>query len=184
MSDDFITLSCPSCGAKLDITPDIDRFACLHCGREHIVKRSGGIVALSPVIDAIKRVGVGIDKVAGELALVRLSKEIADLQTAKDKSIDSYQEPSLGFWPRLFLILGGIIVLVGFGILINDHTVNSYSCLISGFLILILGLILTFSFFPYKEKAKQEFMAKVKYWDDQIDVRQTQIKQINELLAK
>jgi ribosomal protein S27E len=47
---DFITLSCPSCGHKLQITDDIDRFACAECGNEHIVIRSGGVVALKPVM--------------------------------------------------------------------------------------------------------------------------------------
>jgi DNA-directed RNA polymerase subunit M/transcription elongation factor TFIIS len=41
---DFITLSCPSCGNKLQITDDIDRFACAACGNEYIVNRSGGDV--------------------------------------------------------------------------------------------------------------------------------------------
>jgi predicted RNA-binding Zn-ribbon protein involved in translation (DUF1610 family) len=34
---DFVTLTCPNCGGKLQITPDINRFACTHCGNEHIV---------------------------------------------------------------------------------------------------------------------------------------------------
>jgi ribosomal protein S27AE len=46
---DFITLSCPSCGNKLQITSDIDRFACGACGNEYVVIRKGGIVALKPV---------------------------------------------------------------------------------------------------------------------------------------
>jgi hypothetical protein len=52
---DFITLSCPSCGHKLQITSDIDRFACVACGIEHIVNRSGGIVTLKPVIEDITK---------------------------------------------------------------------------------------------------------------------------------
>ena len=43
---DFITLSCPSCVHKLQITDDIDRFACGACGNEHIVNRSGGDIFL------------------------------------------------------------------------------------------------------------------------------------------
>ena len=37
---DFITLSCPSCGNKLQFTDDIDSFACGACGNEHIVNHS------------------------------------------------------------------------------------------------------------------------------------------------
>jgi ribosomal protein S27E len=46
----FITLSCPACGNKLQITEDIDRVACAACGNEHIVNRSGGVITLKPVI--------------------------------------------------------------------------------------------------------------------------------------
>jgi predicted RNA-binding Zn-ribbon protein involved in translation (DUF1610 family) len=77
---DFITLSCPSCGHKLQITEDVDRFACAACGNEHIVNRSGGIVTLKPFINSIKNVQVGVDKTASELAITRLNNEITKLQ--------------------------------------------------------------------------------------------------------
>ena len=77
---DFIKMTCPSCGGNLEITQDIDRFACAHCGVEHIVKRAGGIVSLSPVVEGIKQVQVGTDKTAAELALKRLEKEIPELE--------------------------------------------------------------------------------------------------------
>ncbi len=77
---DFITLSCPSCGHKLQITEDIDRFACAACGNEHIVNRSGGIVTLKPVIDSIQRVQVGVDKTASELAIPRLERDLVELE--------------------------------------------------------------------------------------------------------
>jgi predicted RNA-binding Zn-ribbon protein involved in translation (DUF1610 family) len=33
---EFITLSCPSCGGKLQVSEDLDQFACAHCGTEHL----------------------------------------------------------------------------------------------------------------------------------------------------
>ncbi len=77
---DFVTLSCPSCGGKLQITNDIERFACGYCGKEHIVKRGGGIVTLSPVVDGLKRIQAGTDKTASELAILRLNNEIAEIE--------------------------------------------------------------------------------------------------------
>jgi len=77
---DFVSLTCPSCGGKLEITDDIDRFACGHCGNEHVVRRGGGIIALSPVAEGLKRVQVGVDKTASELAIRRLENEIEDLE--------------------------------------------------------------------------------------------------------
>jgi len=81
---DFITLSCPSCGAALKVTEDLERFACAHCGAEHIVRHSEGIVSLAPVIDGLARVGEGVDKAASELAIVRLKREIEDLKAEVD----------------------------------------------------------------------------------------------------
>lgn len=77
---EFVTLSCPSCGGKLQITNDIERFACGYCGNEHIVKRGGGIVTLSPVVDGLKRIQQGTDKTASELAILRLSNEITEIE--------------------------------------------------------------------------------------------------------
>jgi primosomal protein N' len=79
---DFITLSCPPCGGKLEITQDIERFACSHCGGEHVVRRGGGIVSLAPIVAGLKQVQVGVDKTASELAIQRLTGEILELQQA------------------------------------------------------------------------------------------------------
>ncbi len=76
---DFVTLSCPTCGGKLQITKDIDRFACAHCGNEHAVKRGGGIVALEPVVAGLAKVQVGVDKAASELTIIRLNAELTTL---------------------------------------------------------------------------------------------------------
>jgi hypothetical protein len=60
---DFISLSCPHCGAQLQVTPDLERFACGHCGQEQIVKRAGGIVSLA-LVNAVDKVTTAVDKVA------------------------------------------------------------------------------------------------------------------------
>lgn len=98
-SSDFITLSCPSCGGKLAITSDLERFACQFCGHEHIVRRSGGTVSLEPVMkmmnqlsEDINFMGSGInrmtaisEKQAAESAIKRLRKEIEDLSALRLK---------------------------------------------------------------------------------------------------
>ena len=78
---ELVTLTCPSCGAKLEIGEDIERFACSHCGNEHIVKRSGGTISLMPVLEQIKKVRAGVDKTASELAIKRLKEEIREIQS-------------------------------------------------------------------------------------------------------
>jgi hypothetical protein len=84
---DFISLSCPSCGAKLQVTEDLDRFACSHCGNEMAVARQGGIVTLKPVTEGLERIRSGTDKTASELAIVRLDKEIEQLEASHNSCV-------------------------------------------------------------------------------------------------
>ena len=86
-SSDFITLSCPNCGGKLEITPDMERFACKYCGMEHLVNRAGGSVSLAPVVEGLKRVETkfdrvltGSDRLAAEQTIQRLKAEIPELE--------------------------------------------------------------------------------------------------------
>lgn len=76
---DFISLTCPTCGGRLQITDDVERFACVYCGVEHLVRRGGGIVTLAPVMDGLRQVQAGIDRAASELAVRRLEGEINHL---------------------------------------------------------------------------------------------------------
>jgi ribosomal protein S27AE len=77
-----VTLSCSSCGAALDIAPDMSRFACGYCGATLAVERRGGTIALKGVVDAVERVQVGTDKTAAELAIARLTRELESERAA------------------------------------------------------------------------------------------------------
>src|SRR5215211_4009192 len=92
---DFLSLSCPNCGGSLKITPDIDRFACSFCGREHIVKRGDGIVSLAPMMDALGQVKSSVDKTAAELSIMRLATELEELQASRDRAIRENPIPNL-----------------------------------------------------------------------------------------
>ena len=76
----LITLSCPSCGGKLQISNDIEQFACGYCGSEHIVMRDGGIVALKPLVDGLGKIQSDTNRIVSELAIPRLKTEIEDLK--------------------------------------------------------------------------------------------------------
>jgi DNA-directed RNA polymerase subunit RPC12/RpoP len=112
---EFVTLSCPSCGGRLQITANIDRFACTHCGQEHLVKRAGGIVSLSPVVDALKKVELGVDKTASELAVSPIDREIDELRAQRATILTSSPKPELS--PLFPLLLGTGIVLALLAIL-------------------------------------------------------------------
>jgi len=80
---DFVTLTCPTCGGKLQITSDIDRFACTHCGNEHLVKRSEGVIAIQPLAESLTGLKRATDRTASELAIRRLTDDLSQLQAAK-----------------------------------------------------------------------------------------------------
>ncbi len=73
---DYVTLTCPSCGGKLKIANNVQRFACAYCGNEHIVKRDEGIVTIEPVIEELHNIHIGVDKTSSELAIKRLQEEL------------------------------------------------------------------------------------------------------------
>ena len=89
---DFVTLTCPSCSGGLQVTSDIDLFACGYCGTELRVRRGGGIVSLAPVVEGLEKVQVGVDKTASELAITRLRSEISGLETEIRESVDWFRE--------------------------------------------------------------------------------------------
>jgi len=134
----FITLSCPSCGGKLQITNDMDRFACSHCGNEHIVRRSGGTVSLAPVVEGLRKVQSGVDKTASELAIVRLKHEIEELEE-EYSDLESHLEEIRKFWVSIIIvltivalfalfarvwILAAIVILLDIGAIVIRQRVN------------------------------------------------------------
>ena len=147
---DFVTLSCPSCGGKLEITNDIERFACAHCGHEHLVKRTGGLVTIAPVLHAIEKVGVGVDKTAAELAIVRLQKEIDEVKTYRRNFLPK-EKPDNGLSIcSFFAIPGMLIILLGFSPL------NEATGVICTPIIIILGISLCIFGVKFIPKASRE----------------------------
>jgi len=159
---DFVTLSCPSCRGRLEITQDIERFACAHCGREHVVKRSGGIVSLSPVIDAIRKVEIGVDKTAAELAIVLLQKEIADVRGRRDSLLASSPRPQINPMYILLIFTGAVLAYVAIG----GASVTGFA---SGIVIVLIGLV---PFFIHPSRTKN--------WDTTVGA---QLKSIERELA-
>jgi hypothetical protein len=85
----LVKLSCKSCGAKLELTDDIDRFSCASCGSEWLVNRSGGIVSLKEAEESLKKIeksSEGTERHAEVLAnQVRLEKIMAQIARLQDQ---------------------------------------------------------------------------------------------------
>lgn len=127
---DVITLTCPNCGGKLQVSKDLERFACGYCGNEHVVKRSGGLVSLAPVVDSLVKIEAGVDKTASELAIRRLREDVSNL----NKKLDSINEryTSKVIYGIIIAIVGG---LAAFSIFFD----SGFGVLAFGIMCLIIG---------------------------------------------
>ena len=81
---EFTTFFCPSCGAKLKIDSDLDRF-CTYCGNEFAIKRNGRTISIESAVRQLHNVQTGVDKTASELAIRRLQEEIDKLENKRDQ---------------------------------------------------------------------------------------------------
>jgi hypothetical protein len=111
---DLITLTCPTCGAKLKVTDQIHLLACRNCGNEHMVIRNADTMYLAPIAQDVRRIAVSTDKTAAELAVARLTRAIEsldiDLAEINKRPLNDWKEPTI--WERIFAIVPVIILLV------------------------------------------------------------------------
>lgn len=79
----LLKLSCASCLAPLEIGEDLERFTCSYCGAAQIIERSGGALATRKIETVLQAVQRGTDRTAAELAIPRLTRELAEAQSAR-----------------------------------------------------------------------------------------------------
>jgi len=113
MAAGYISLNCASCGAKLDVYEDMERFSCSYCGTELIVQRRGGTVALKAVTEAIRKVQIGTDKTAAELAIPRLEIELEEARRKTNKAFgDEFSDANVGCGCGALLAVIGSVQLI------------------------------------------------------------------------
>jgi predicted RNA-binding Zn-ribbon protein involved in translation (DUF1610 family) len=121
--DNFINLTCPTCGGKLQRTDDIERFACGHCRNDYIIKGGRGIVSRAPVTESLNNVKVDDAKAVSELSIKRLNDEIKELWGKGinvRKHMNEIDKP-MGFYAPLYLALQRVEMAKGL------HVVPYYS---------------------------------------------------------
>jgi DNA-directed RNA polymerase subunit RPC12/RpoP len=179
---DFVTLTCPSCGGKLQITNDLETFACGYCGTEHIIKRGGGVIAIKPIIEGIKGVKIGVDKTASELAIKRLKEEIKviydEVQIQKN-NLDNSQEDRPG----------EMVLLALFGIALITALLGFTQTLLFGVVASIFFIIITFVFaktIAYNNKRmisiKDKYKKHIENLDHQMIEKKTELEKHKEIV--
>jgi hypothetical protein len=108
----LITLTCPSCGGRLEVTNNTERYVCAHCGNAHIVDPGVRADSLAKEVDALKN----------ESALRRLESEIEELEKRKQAlhastttGINPETEAALVKWGGvgLLIVAAGTVLLLG-----------------------------------------------------------------------
>lgn len=152
---DFVTLSCPNCGGKLQITNDLERFACSYCGTEQIVRRSGGIIALAPIVYEISKVKAGVDKTAAELAIKRLKEEINDLQNQYSTLYSERSSSTTGL-----VIVGLGVFLLGGATFWGGITDPNFNSILIGLVLFGIGVFLGYRVYKLRKilDAKQTYI--------------------------
>ncbi|MCE1247018.1 MAG: hypothetical protein LWY06_10275 [Firmicutes bacterium] len=92
----MLKLSCYTCGAKLELTEDIDRFMCSFCGNEFLVQRQGGVVNLKPVEEALDEISLSSKTTASFTGITAENTEIlaqeAKLKIVREKIREAEQK--------------------------------------------------------------------------------------------
>lgn len=135
---DLITLTCPTCGARLKVTDQIHLLHCRNCGNEHMVVRNAESIYLAPIAQDVRGIRVGVDKTAAELAMTRLSKEMEALEMRRQhierQAANSIIPPD--FWEKFFARSSGIALLIGVVSLIVSQ--YGFAFAVGGFFVVVL----------------------------------------------
>ena len=109
---EIVKLQCPSCAGTLEVTKDLEQFACGYCGTAVIVRRGGGTISLSPVIEGLQRVERGVDRTASELAIKRIQEEVAAVDSHLQEQRRKQANDELLFAVGCIALVAGIVALI------------------------------------------------------------------------
>ena len=127
-------LTCPNCGATLQLTEDIERFACAYCGAGLVQERRGGAVILRSLAETLRKVQHSTETTAIELAIQRHRATIKDLALKRTKLSDESRDNA----PLNDGVFG---ICIGVGAVTAMVTGNVTVGLIAGGLLCVLSFV-------------------------------------------
>jgi predicted RNA-binding Zn-ribbon protein involved in translation (DUF1610 family) len=158
---EFITLTCPTCGGKLQITEDIERFQCSHCGNDHLVKRFGGTITIAKIEIGLHPKSSQYDcPICGDSSSVQKVTEVVD----SGKSFEHQTDLSRNLTPPKEESVGCATLGVGFLLspLILILIVGASSSLWAGLILvaIILGLAILYQSEEHSHSRTQAALKK------------------------
>jgi DNA-directed RNA polymerase subunit RPC12/RpoP len=184
-----LKLSCVGCGAPLDIVTDLDTFACSYCGLQQQVERKGGVVALKRFEAAINAVQRGTDRTAAELALVRLTKEVADGEAKRKLAIAMLTEKrdkADGSRLRMAMFaffVAAVVLMVLTGQLVDKFGVTGVvSALLMFVATVVVPLAIAFKVFNNSPVSDAELTRVTGLWDEYLKKLKSQVTDARAML--
>ena len=171
-----IKLQCTNCGAKLEITSDLDVFACGYCGIQQVVHRQGEVIALKKLTETIERVQGEVERTAAEVTMMRLQQENAEYQRRCGDLEMRMRAPSK-LKKAALVYLGA-----GMGLVVVGGSSQAGGLAAMGALLFVLGLILGFLYL--NRRAKRDYRSFVRQNGRQFADNEREIKRSLKLIKK
>jgi DNA-directed RNA polymerase subunit RPC12/RpoP len=110
----LITLTCPSCGGRLEVTNNTERYVCAHCGNEHLVDPGVRAESLAKEVDDLKSVS-GILRLKDEIEVLEHRRSELDQQIGKPRKLQDQNDTLVGlvFIGSIFIALVFIANAIG-----------------------------------------------------------------------
>ena len=154
MTNDFITLACPTCGGKLNFSPNTTSLICPNCGNEHLVRHDMANITLEsyarcPVCgrnDEVKKVSAILaNQISGTQSSVLAMK-------LQPPTLPEPQKPSSIL--RYVVLFFGVICLIDVFVIIFEYP--GLNGLIGMLQYLIPGALLMWWYVNLNNKYKKE----------------------------
>jgi predicted RNA-binding Zn-ribbon protein involved in translation (DUF1610 family) len=172
---DLLTLTCPTCGGSLQVTNDVDHFACMHCGNTHIVDPETRAASLAGEVQTL-RAEVTAQRLQSELAILKKRRDEAHLGLTQMQL--KTREYNRVRWLLRYLFAGCTLLCVIATLSIwNDKGLSSQLLPASG---LSLGACLIAFLLPHKKGGSDYQAAKEKLVavNNQIARAEEELKQV------
>jgi hypothetical protein len=101
----LITLTCPSCGGRLEVTNNTERYVCAHCGNSHIVDPGVRAESLAGEVEQV-RLRMDIRQVEEDLATLRERRAALETQLSAERGTRKTVLLLMWAMPIIVVVLG------------------------------------------------------------------------------
>lgn len=173
-----LKLTCAGCSAPLEIGDDIERFTCSYCRTPQLVERSGGVVVLKKLEGAISAVQRGTDRTAAELAIPRLTKELAEALRDRSEAFQAAKKVRESAMSGRRLLTSVVAIFIFFGGLAALATAGDSNVRMQIYAWVWLFVQLAIPVYVFRKVKLPPDMSreKVAPWDAKVERIQAQIK--------